>query len=371
MRFTVTKLVCLLLVAIIALSACTPAPAAKTNTADAAASAVSGKPSTAKIMFGPKDVDDAMHEGKGVIYEWWYLDAAFDNGYSVSMSWQISDPKFVGNTAATRLVQFSIYDPSGKKTSVDATFDPKDVTASKTTCDVTMGTNHLKGNIQHYDVQFLNKDMGCNLAFDSTADGFRGPPDGITYFTKEPARWIGWTIAQPRANVTGTLTVNGKDMPVKGIGYHDHNWGNVALSDMYNYWYWGRIFLPDYTFIYSVGEMTDALGKKPSSVILSWEGDKLVDVTTDITAEPSDFVLDKFTNAEYPQTLVLKPAGAACKGTITHKLSSLVEALLPWGASEGQGHAYFRFLSDADINLEVNGNKVQVKTPVLHELMIP
>ncbi|MDD5171336.1 MAG: lipocalin-like domain-containing protein, partial [Syntrophales bacterium] len=332
-RFT-CLVICLLAILSLVSTACAAAPAANTKSADAAASAVSGKPSTAAIMFGPKDIDDALHEGNGVIYEWWYLDAAFDNGYSVSMSWQISDPTFVANRPdAARLVQFSVYDPSGKKTSVDATFDPKDVTASKTMCDVTMGSNHLKGNIKHYDVEFTNKDMGCKLAFDSAAEGFRGPPDGITYFTKQPARWIGWTIAQPRSIVTGTLTLNGKEMPVKGIGYHDHNWGNIALSEMYNYWYWGRIFLPNYSFIYSVGEMTDALGKKPSSVILSWKGDKLVDVTVDITAEPSDFVLDKFTNAKYPQTLILRPNGAECKGIITHKLNHLVEALLPWGAS--------------------------------------
>lgn len=364
-------LLCLLVIASTVLFACAPAPAAKpADTAKPTVPAEAAKPA-AKAIFTPSDADDAVHDVAGVIYEWWYLDAAFDNGYSMSTSWQIVDPSFIGKKDLTRLIQFAIYDPSGKKISSDVGFEPKDVTASKISCDVTMGTNHLKGSIPLYNVEFHDKDLGCKLTFESLTEAFRSPPDGVASFSKEPSRWIGWVIAQPRAKVTGTLYLDGKEIPVTGVGYHDHNWGNISLTDMYNYWYWGRIFLPDYTFIYSVGQMNDALGKKPSSVILAYKGEKLVDVTTSITAEASDLVPDKFTGAQYPQKLVLQVDGKAVKGTVTHKLNHVVEALLPWGATEGQGHAYFRFLSDADIKLDVAGDKVEVNTPLLHEYMIP
>ncbi|MFA5398909.1 MAG: lipocalin-like domain-containing protein [Dehalococcoidia bacterium] len=327
---------------------------------------------TMKAIFTPSDADDSLHETAGIIYEWWYLDAAFDNGYSMSAAWQIVDPSFIGGDEEnTHLVMFAIYDPSGKKTSVDVPFAVRDVAASKTSCDVTMGTNHLKGNISRYDMEFRDKDLGCKLIFESVTEAFRSPPDGVSYFTRQPDRWIGWVVALPRAKVTGTLIFNGKEIPVKGAGYHDHNWGNVALTAMYNYWYWGRIYLPDYTFIYSVGEMTDALRNKPISVILVYKGEKLVDVTTDITAEGSDFVTDKLTGAQYPQTLVLRPEGSVLKGTITHKLNHLLEGLSPWGAKGGGGHAYFRFLSDCDIKLNVAGDKIDVKTPLIHEYMRP
>lgn len=234
-----------------------------------------------------------------------------------------------------------------------------------------MGTNHLKGNISRYDMEFRDKDLGCKLTFESVTEAFRSPPDGVSYFTRQPDRWIGWVVALPRAKVTGTLIFNGREIPVTGAGYHDHNWGNVALTAMYNYWYWGRIYLPDYTFIYSVGEMTDALGNKPISVILVYKGEKLVDVTTDIIAEGLEFVPDELTGAQYPQTLVLRLEGSALKGTITHKLNHLLEGLSPWGAKGGGGHAYFRFLSDCDIKLNVAGDKIDVKTPLIHEYMRP
>jgi hypothetical protein len=96
-----------------------------------------------------------------------------------------------------------------------------------------------------------------------------------------------------------------------------------------------------------------------------------VGLTTDVTAEGSDFMPDKLTGAQYPQTLIIRPQGQTIKGTITHKLNHLVEALLLWGAEEGKGHAYFRFLSDCDIKLDVAGDKIDVKTSVLHEYLIP
>ena len=362
-------LICCFIILTSVLIACAPVspPEAKP-----AAAAVTAEKPAAKTALTPSDADDALHETAGTIYEWWYWDATFDNGYSMSTSWGISDPSFVNSKETPDIIQFSIYDPLGKKTNVDAPFAAKDITASETSCDVTMGTNHLKGSIPRYDIEFRDKDLGCKLTFESVVtEGFRKPPDGVSYFTRQPDRWIGWVVAQPRAKVTGTLILDGKEIPVTGVGYHDHNWGNIALTEMYSYWYWGRIFLPDYTIIYSIAQMTDALGKKPSSVILAYKGEKLVGLTTDVTAEGSDFMPDKLTGAQYPQTLIIRPQGQTIKGTITHKLNHLVEALLLWGAEEGKGHAYFRFLSDCDIKLDVAGDKIDVKTSVLHEYLIP
>lgn len=331
---------------------------------------VSAPSAQAASPFTPSEADDAMHTTDGTIYEWWYFDASFANGYSMSTSWQVVTPAFMGKNV-TRYIEFAIYDPAGKKTSVNVPFDEKDTTISTKTCDVRMGTNHLKGNIKTYDLVFVEKGIGGKLKFESLAEGFRSPGGGLTHFTKNPDRWIGWTIAQPRAKVTGTLILNGKEISVNGTGYHDHNWGNIALTSMYNYWYWGRVFLPDQTLIYSVGQMADSLGKKPTSVIFVWNGSKLVDLTIDVAAEPSDFVLDEFTGAKYPQALILRVGGTNCKGTITHKLNHIVEKRTPWGAKQGEGHAYFRFLSDCDINLNVLGKIIDIKTPLLHELMIP
>ena len=52
----------------------------------------------------------------------------------------------------------------------------------------------------------------------------------------------GWTVALPKASVTGDIAVNGKRMKVSGIGYHDHNWNSSSSRVMNTWgWYWGKI----------------------------------------------------------------------------------------------------------------------------------
>jgi hypothetical protein len=373
-------LLCLLVIISTALLACTSAPAASVKPSDSAKPAVTEKPveaakPAAKALYSPKDVDDARHTDSDLMYEWWYLDAAFDNGYSMSMSFQLMDSRFVTTPGRTKAIEFAIYDPSGKKTGVFDEFDIKDVSASTTSCDVTMGSNRVKGSIPRYDLEFHSKDLskglGCKLTFENTDEGFRQPPNGVYYFSEQPKRYIGWVIAQPRAKVTGTIIVDGKEMPVTGVGYHDHNWGNCKLTEMYKYWYWGRILLPDYTIIYSAGQKSDAVGGGPTNALLALKGGKLVDMSSDISAEPSDFIVDPVTNTPYPQKLILRSDGRAVKGTVIHKLNYLVESYLPWGETEGKTHGYFRFLSDCDIDLNLSGEKVQQKTQLIHELMMP
>ena len=75
------------MIAAAVLFACATVPAAKP---------VEAVKPAAKAIFTPSDADDALHSAAGIIYEWWYLDATFDNGYAMSTSWQITDPKFVG-----------------------------------------------------------------------------------------------------------------------------------------------------------------------------------------------------------------------------------------------------------------------------------
>jgi len=119
-------LICCFIILTSVLIACAPVspPEAKP-----AAAAVTAEKPAAKTALTPSDADDALHETAGTIYEWWYLDATFDNGYSMSTSWGISDPSFVNSKETPDIIQFSIYDPLGKKTNVDAPFAAKDITA--------------------------------------------------------------------------------------------------------------------------------------------------------------------------------------------------------------------------------------------------
>ncbi|MBN1376099.1 MAG: hypothetical protein JXA01_08095 [Dehalococcoidia bacterium] len=333
-------------------------------------------PSTATQPTDPaayqlNDIDDARHELPvgGEDYEWWYMDASFDNGYSFVTSWQIIHAKVNDKLSDIRVIQFAIYDPQGNKTTRLPFFNEDNSSSSKTSCDVVMGSNHIKGTYPKYEVEFLEKDAGCKLTFENLTQGFRNVPDGVTYFSREPERYMGWAIAQPKAKVTGVLILDGKEIPVSGTGYHDHNWGNTMLNDIYNFWHWGRIMTGDYTIVYSVGESSEMTGSKPVSVLVTFKGHDLIDLTDKLYGDYSDLTMDEVTAINYPKTLKLRVEGPNITGTITNNVKELVENDPLPGMDASSGNGYLRFLSDCDIKLDVKGEKLEAQSKLIHEFI--
>ncbi len=323
--------------------------------------------------------DDAIHNTESrLTYEWWYFDATFDNNYSMASLWKLSSVEMHNRLTKERLIDFSVYDPTGKKVMAKKPFDDSAISISTEKCDVKMGDNRVYGEAPVYEMHFLADGLGADLVFENLVQGYRTPPDGTAYFSMNPLIYMGWTIAQPRARVAGKLLLDGKEIKVNGIGYHDHNWGNTRLNELYDYWYWGRIFLPGHTFIYSVGQLGECMDHAPISVVMSFEGDKLVDMSQEIIGEPSDFVMDPETGIEYPQKLVLKINSEIVNGEITHNLKNLIESYpLPEGypLSDNEtttfGHGAVRFFSDCIVDLLVNGRNVKHNTSLIHEFMKP
>ena len=312
-------------------------------------------------MYKLSRIDDAFHCQPFPGFEWWYFDAAFDNGYSMVTSWHIA-----GRLVETEPVPdpggiaFAVYDPEGKRTATGAGFPASAVFASRETCDVKMGDNHLHGEFPNYEFHFRRGELGGDLFYENLTQGYRNPPDGITVLGQDPVRYMGHVIAQPRARVTGKLILAGKEIPINGEGYHDHNWGNVPLQDTLEWWYWGRIFIPNYTMVYAAVPGGGAL--------MLFKGEKLLVSSPNLSAEPTNFEADALTGTKYPWKLSLKVDDPRVKGEIIHKLRKVVESPQQSQISASPLR-YFRFLSDCDIKLVADGEKIKVFTEVIHELM--
>jgi len=80
--------------------------------------------------------------------------------------------------------------------------------------------------------------VGVELTYRRKLPGWKWTADGLLKNDAEGKQ--GWTNALPRASVTGKLFIDGQTIPVKGEGYHDHNWGDVEMSHSFAGWGWGR-----------------------------------------------------------------------------------------------------------------------------------
>ncbi len=59
------------------------------------------------------------------------------------------------------------------------------------------------------------------------------------YSIKSSDRWMGWDVFSNLAGVEGSVKIDEKSVRVKGLGYHDSNYGNCKFSK--NPWHWIRL----------------------------------------------------------------------------------------------------------------------------------
>ena len=93
-----------------------------------------------------------------------------------------------------------------------------------------------------YKINYNLENLKINLIFKGLTNGFKIQTSAES-----------WTVALPKAEVLGEITINGKKMIVEGIGYHDHNW-NYSFLTALTYgkaWYWGKIRSQNYNIVWA------------------------------------------------------------------------------------------------------------------------
>jgi hypothetical protein len=192
------------------------------------------------------DKDDALHpyETSGY-YEWWYFDAQFNNGYicTLALFWRRNTVR--GQPS----IRMDIYAPDGKKFSIDQPFDPAACRASDEKCDVSLGPNYARQEGPDiYHVVIRGDKAGLDLLFRRRVPGWKVSSTGL--MIDDASGRQGWINAVPRADVEGKLLLEGKQIPVRGLGYHDHNWGDTEMGKSFGGWVWGRVLDNRFTVVY-------------------------------------------------------------------------------------------------------------------------
>jgi len=249
--------------------------------------------------FIPQDItlkDDAFHGSDLFHYtEWWYFDAAFNDGYSIQLSVRILDVFYTGIFLVfTRLDIYKdgelvkhnkeIFDVFSFQASNEEPF----VVINKKTA--IRGYPGEKEGLFNFYVNLEVGDTAAKLNFYGLTKGWKGETPGSK-----------WVVATPRALVKGWIDLgdnNRKD--VEGIGYHDHNYDVTVFAMLNKGWFWGKINSNNYTITWS-NIMTSVLEEQPLAVINSNTGEYI-----NIEPENIQFAYDNYTydNGEYIPTLL-------------------------------------------------------------------
>jgi hypothetical protein len=107
---------------------------------------------------------------------------------------------------------------------------------------------------------------------------------------------FGWLPAVPQGAVTATYRIGGETHSTTGVGYHDHNWGNVGLMEIINDWYWARGQAGPYSVIASYITGHKRYDYAPVTVfMLAKDGKVVADDGTRTRFETDDSFVDTLT----------------------------------------------------------------------------
>ncbi len=183
-------------------------------------------------------------------YEWWYFDSHLDDGSSLVITfytkWMLK-PK--GPEAP--MISADLDRPGKPTLHIVVHAKPDEFSASQERCDVRLKDSYFRGDLHTYQIRLASDELTAEVELVGQVPSWR-PATGCTYFGAHEEHLFAWMPAVPQGRVTATLTEKGAaPRTVTGVGYHDHNWGDVAMSKLMNHWYWGRAQAGPYSVIAS------------------------------------------------------------------------------------------------------------------------
>ncbi len=232
--------------------------------------------------------------------EWWYFDARLDSGYFVVAFFRAKHER-TGNTG----VEITIYKPNGEKIQKVFGYSRSEFKYNRENANLSIGKNYIKvdyanGALPTYEIFLDEGALGLHLTFKAQVNGWM-PGKGYTQFGDKGH--FGWCVALPRAEVTGTIKVDDKTLSVKGIGYHDHNWISFNLVMFVEYWYWGRIYSENFTFIYAIIKCNKRADDYVIKVLMLARQEKVLLSTGEYDLVQEDLTFHEKANSRYPKIL--------------------------------------------------------------------
>ncbi len=307
--------------------------------------------------------------------EWWYFDTRFNNGY-MAVGFFRAKHERTGKTG----VEITFYDPQGKKIQKIYNYKHSDLIVSKEKADVKIGNNYIKANYTNeslptYEIYLEEGQYGIHLVYKANVEGWM-PGKGYTEFGM--IGHFGWCVAIPRAQVEGTIKIDGKEIHVKGTGYHDHNWLNFNMVRVVEYWHWGRIFSEDFTIIYAYIKCNKKLDNYPIRVLMVAKGEKVILSTGEFELKENNFKYHKKVNNKYPSKLVfniseqnkfsLNVQKLVDADNLLFELNPIIRFFVKNLLKLRPG--YFRFNSEFQIDYLYEEKQFIEKGNTLHEMVI-
>jgi hypothetical protein len=160
---------------------------------------------------------------------------------------------------------------------------------------VRIAGNRFTGDLRRYRITTTVDDIEVDVDLVGQVPPWR-PGTGYMLYGRKRDLEFGWLPAVPQGTVTASYRIGDETHTTRGIGYHDHNWGNVALTEVINDWYWARGRAGPYSVIASYVTAHKKYDYAPVTLfMLAKDGKVVVDDGTRTRFEADGYYVDPLT----------------------------------------------------------------------------
>jgi len=218
-------------------------------------------------------------------YEWWYFDAHLDDGATVVVVFY-TKPNVSPNGPLAPRITINLTLPDGRSFVKFLDTNAELFSASKSGCDVRIGSNRFAGDLNRYHIATTIEEITVDIELTGDVPAWR-PKSGHLYFgTEGREKLFAWLPAVPHGPANVRYTIGAEEHRACGSGYHDHNWGDVPMQTLMHNWYWARGSVGPYTVIASYITAAEAYGYDTQIVyMLARDGRIIADDDTRVSFE--------------------------------------------------------------------------------------
>jgi hypothetical protein len=160
---------------------------------------------------------------------------------------------------------------------------------------VRLGNNRFTGDLHTYRIEATAEEISVDVTLTGEVPAWR-PGSGYMLFGEDRSLEFAWLPSVPQGAVTVRYTVEGEQHDTTGVGYHDHNWGNVGLMKIVHDWYWARGQAGPYSVIASYITSAKRYGFEPIPIFMLARHNVVIgDDPAKVTFEPEGVYTDETT----------------------------------------------------------------------------
>ena len=245
--------------------------------------------------------DGARTDNSTGTYEWWYFDAHLADGAKLVVTFMnkdIAQPQ----KPLSPLLRVNLDLPDGRTFEKLIHFPASAWSAAKDHADVRLGDNRFTGDLHTYRIQASAEEITVDVTLTGEIPAWR-PATGYMLFGKDRSLEFAWLPSVPQGAVQVNYTVGGDQHTTTGVGYHDHNWGNVGLMKIVHDWYWARGQAGPYSVIASYITSAKQYGFEPIPIFMLARDDVVIaDDPARVTFERDGIYTDEKTGKPVAST---------------------------------------------------------------------